>query len=104
MISTDMSVKMRLRRVRSPARPSVNKIAARIRLCCIGTGGILFLLSLGCTASEMKRANQPCHEQQRCELYSDPVLAVERNADLLRADYTSGRRRAGDHAAVGHLC
>src|ERR1700683_194293 len=83
MISTDMSVKMRLRRVRSPIRPSANNVIARYNTSSVGIGTISLLLPVS-TSTQGVRAHQSGHQKQGCEFHPDRVRPKQRNANVFR--------------------
>src|SRR5690349_13197228 len=100
MISTDINVKMRLRRVRRPIRPSTNNVTARYNTSCIGIGTISLLLSEVSTSPQVVGAYQPGGQKQRCEFHPDGIRPKQRNANLFRCYYVhwaGGARRLGSH-------
>src|SRR5579872_7523324 len=84
MISMDIRIKIRLRRIRSPASPSANKIPARMSACSIGIPVISTLSFLEYRPPQMASSHQGAQQQHGREFHADEVRPVQREPHLFR--------------------
>src|SRR5665213_675214 len=104
MISIDIRMKIRLRRIRSPANPSANKTPARMSACPIGMPVIASLCFLGYGAAEVVSSHQGAHQQHRSKFHPDQIGPVQRDSYLLRFQHARfGSRQGGELGAYDQI-
>src|SRR5690242_15932974 len=104
MISSDISINTRLRRARTPVRPSANSTAARRKACVVRVCGMVS--ALPGLAAEVIGACQRREQQHRGELHRKKILAKEVPSDASRSDRggrCGARRSMRREKEVGEL-